>query len=89
VKGVNDRFGKEVVGIEIVEHLRRALKLRGQAAHGHLSPEDDQEYRAFAKATYAMEALCFLLMVQDLPIDEQGLERMWGNPLLQNYRQSW
>ncbi len=88
VNSVNTKFGRELVDAGIVEHLKRALDFRGQAAHGHLSADDDEKYKLFAKATYAMEALCFLLTVRDLPIDQDGVERMRQNPFLQNYKQS-
>ncbi len=65
------------------------MNFRGRAAHGHLSIEDDKEYREFAKATYAMEAFCFLLTVRDLPIDEEGIELMSRNLFLLNYRLSF
>lgn len=85
-KMVKDKFKSEAVGTEIVVHLKKAIEFRGKAAHGHFSPKNEKEYRLFSKSIYAMEALCFLLTAYDLPINNDGIERMHNNPLLKNYR---
>jgi ApeA N-terminal domain 1 len=89
LKGIREKFGYQITSDDIIAHLLQAMKLRGKAAHGHLSVEDDGEYRKLAKSTYAMEAFCFLLTVQDLPIDKKAIEQLGGNMFLQNYRLSY
>jgi hypothetical protein len=86
VNSVTEKFGKGVFRDGVISDLRAAINLRGKAAHGHLSTDDDAAYLSLARATYAMEALCFLLTIRDLPIDEQGIERAGRSPFLQNYR---
>ena len=38
------------------------------------------------KATLAMEALCFLLTARDLPLTDEGRQRIWSHPVLADYR---
>lgn len=77
-------FSKE----EFVAHLMKAQSFRGKVAHGHFSPADEEEFRAFSKSIYAMEALCFLLTSYELPINDEGKERIRNNPFMKNYRLS-
>jgi hypothetical protein len=63
--------------------------LRGKAAHGYFSPEDDAEFRAFVKSVCAMEALCFLLTACDLSITAAGVERAQSNPFIRDYRRAY
>ncbi len=88
IRSIKEKFGDEIVNDDIAKHLEAVMKFRGMAAHGHLNTEGDEKYRAFAKAVYAMEALCFLLTAKDLPIEEVGVERMRQSPFLQNYHLS-
>jgi hypothetical protein len=88
IRSVKEKFGDEIVNDDIAKHLEAVMRFRGTAAHGHLNTDDDEKYRAFAKAVYAMEALCFLLTARDLPIEEAGIERMRQSPFLQNYHLS-
>jgi hypothetical protein len=85
---VERKFGSGILPQDAVGHLKRALFFRGRSAHGHFNPESDAEFRAFSKSTRAMEALCYLLTVLDLPINGAGIERMRSNPLIQDYRTS-
>lgn len=81
---LNLNFSKE----EFVAHLMKAQSFRGKVAHGHFSPADEEEFRAFSKSIYAMEALCFLLTSHELPINNDGKERIRNNPFMKNYRLS-
>jgi len=83
---IKQKFGPAVVDDMIITHLKRALELRGKSAHGHFSPADDAEFRAFVKSVCAMEALCFLLTACDLPMTAAGIERAQSNPFIRDYR---
>jgi hypothetical protein len=80
------KFGEGILGDGAVAHLKQAIQFRGRAAHGHFEPKSTAEFYAFATATHAMEALCYLLTALDLPIPKKGIERIKSNPLVQNYR---
>lgn len=82
---VRQRFGYSILSEGVVLHLRRAIEFRGKTAHGHFEPVDEVEFRAFSKATYAMEAICYLLTALDLPIHEDGLKRVQHNPVVRDY----
>jgi hypothetical protein len=86
VNMVKQKFGPTITGDAIVMDLKRAMDFRGKSAHGHFSPADDADLRAFVKSIYAMEALCFLLTACDLPINSAGLSRAQSNPFIRNYR---
>ncbi|MCZ6623218.1 MAG: hypothetical protein O7B35_03125, partial [Deltaproteobacteria bacterium] len=86
VNKVKEKFGPSIVDDAIIMHLKRAIEFRGQSAHGHFSPSDDSEFRAFVKSVYSMEALCFLLTACDLPINADGLKRAHSNPFIRDYR---
>jgi hypothetical protein len=86
---VKQKFGPVIVDDLIMTHLKRALDLRGKAAHGHFSPADDAEFRAFVKSVCAMEALCFLLTASDLPITAAGVERAQSNPFMRDYHRAY
>jgi hypothetical protein len=84
---VKQKFGPDIVDQQFMTHLKRALDLRGKAAHGHYSPASDSEYSAFVKSVCAMEGLCFLLTACDLPITSAGIERRArSNPFVRDYR---
>lgn len=85
-QAVTARFGVNVLDAGATGHLLRAMQFRGRVAHGHFSPRDDSEYQAFVKATYAMEALCYLLTIKNLPMTEEGANRAIGRDIASNYR---
>jgi len=85
VASVRKRFGKNAFGKTIVEDLVQATKFRAKAAHGHFSPADDKEFRLFIKCTYAMEALCYLLTIRDLPMKPAGAKRAAGTEIVSNH----
>jgi hypothetical protein len=86
---VEAKFGIGVLPPEAVDHLKRAISFRGKSAHGHFNPESDAEFRAFSKSTQAMEALCYLLTALELPIGEDGLNRIGSNSVLRDYRMAY
>lgn len=82
---VKERFGENILPTNVVDHLTRAIRFRGRAAHGHFEPDNDTEFQAFYKSMRAMEALCLLLTVRDLPISDQGREQISSHPLVEGY----
>ena len=82
---VRERFGDDAPGDDIVPHLLKAMQLRGQAAHGYFEPVRDADFQAFSKAIYAMEALCYLLTVKDLPMSGEGMIRATRQHIVTNY----
>ncbi|MDH4985041.1 hypothetical protein QEZ47_05710 [Aminobacter anthyllidis] len=82
---VKKSFGEQILPTNVVDHLTRAIRFRGKAAHGHFEPDDDTESQAFYKSMRAMEALCLLLTVRDLPISEQGRDQISSHPLVEGY----
>ena len=86
---VKAKFGKGILPENAVSHLRKAIQFRGRTAHGHFNPASEEEYRAFSKATRAMEALCILLTAVDLPIPEVGIRRVGSNPTVRDYHAAY
>jgi hypothetical protein len=85
VETVKNKFGESILPFNVVDHLARAVRFRGKAAHGHFEPNNNEESQAFYKSMCAMEALCLLLTVRDLPVSEQGREQMSSHPLVEGY----
>jgi hypothetical protein len=86
VRMVKQTFGPAIIDDRAVTDLRRAIDFRGRSAHGHFSPADESELRAFIRSIYAMEALCFLLTASELPINAPGIKRAHSHPFVRNYR---
>jgi len=87
VAQVSDRFGLRVVDKDMPGHLIAALRdFRGKVAHGHYEPKDDAESEAFTRSIFAVEAFCLLLTCFDMPMTEDGLDRIKRNPLVEHYR---
>jgi hypothetical protein len=82
---IKDRFGKSILPPNAVEHLTRAVRFRGQVAHGHFDSHDDAEYRSFYKSMRAVEAVCLLLTAHELPISEEGIGQLTSHPMVQGY----
>jgi ApeA N-terminal domain 1 len=85
VDRLTEKFGSGILGDAVLADLKRAIAFRGVSAHGHFNPEDEAEFRAFQRAIYAMEALCFLLTAYELPISARGIERARSNPFIRDY----
>ncbi len=64
----------------------KAMRFRGKVAHGAFEPVDDAEYLAFTRSVYAIEALCYLLTIKDLPMTDEGAKRALGIQIVANYR---
>lgn len=83
-QSVVERFG-ETIGVEIMPHLLAAMQYRGRVAHGHFHPANGDDFQAFAKSIYAMEALCYLLTIKDLPMSAEGAERAVRQRIVTDY----
>lgn len=86
---VRARFGNDILPVNALGHLTRTVRFRGRVAHGHFEAEDDAEDQAFYKSTCAMEALCLLLTVHDLPISQQGRDQISSHPMIEGYRHAY
>jgi hypothetical protein len=84
--GICARYGNDALPSDAIPHLLKAQEYRGDVAHGYFEPEDEADYRAFEKSVYAMEALCYLLTIKDLPISDEGAKRAAGQQIVANYR---
>jgi len=80
------RFGNHALPADAVPDLMKAMQFRGEVAHGAFEPFDDHEFRIFAKSVYAMEALCYLLTIKELPMTEMGARRACDIEIVANYR---
>ena len=81
------RFGNAALHESAIEYLLKAMQFRGEVAHGHFIPIDEAEHRTFEKSIYAMEALCYLLTIRDLPMSEGGRQRAVKQQIVANYFQ--
>jgi len=81
------RYGDKALPVDVIPNLLKAMQYRGRIAHGHFEPLDEADYQAFVKSVYAMEALCYLLTIKDLPMSEEGAKRAAGQQIAANYRQ--
>lgn len=86
-KSICDKFGNDALGENIIPYLLRAIKFRGRVAHGGFEPDGEAEYKSFAKSVYAMEALCYLLTIRDLPMSHEGARRAAAQQIVANFRQ--
>jgi hypothetical protein len=83
--GVRMTFGESIIDQKCLQYCKQAMEFRGKTAHGHFNPDGADEFRLLAKSIYALEALCFLLTIQDLPIGGAGIERARRSQFLQDY----
>lgn len=70
---------------EFVAELKRSQGLRGAAAHNHIEVRSQEEFADLARVIHAVEALCFLLTMRDLPWSDKARGRLMGHPMTQNY----
>ena len=79
VADVRKTFGENAFGAAphvdaTVSTLMRAIRFRGQEAHSFVTGDADNVLPLMA-ATHAMEALCYLLTLQELPMGNPGKDR--------------
>jgi hypothetical protein len=75
------RFGGRLVPKAIEADCHIAAKFRDEAAHGHLILGGD-EFPVFERAIYAVELICCLSMVADLPVSSDNMIRAVHHPLM-------
>lgn len=85
--GIRARYGDGAPPDDIISHLLKAMQYRGCVAHGLYEPANEEDYRAFEKSVYAMEAFCYLLTIKDLPLSDDGAKRTVCQQIVANYRQ--
>ncbi|WP_406736124.1 hypothetical protein [Thioclava sp. GXIMD4215] len=68
-----------------VEDLKKSQSLRGAAAHSHVDAKTPEAFNDFYRALLSLEALCFLLTMNELPWTDEAKRRLQGHPLIQNY----
>ncbi len=81
------KFGNDALEPDIITNLLRAMQFRGRIAHGDFEPDNEAEYRSFARSVYVMEAMCYLLTIRDLPMSLEGIQRAKGQQIVANFRQ--
>jgi hypothetical protein len=86
-KSICDKFGNDALKENVIPYLLRAMQFRGRVAHGDFEPDSEADYQFFAKSVYAMEALCYLLTVRDLPMSGEGTQRATAQQIVANFRQ--
>ena len=84
-KEITAVFGENFLGKDFINHLEKATILRGKVAHGYFEPESGVEFSEFTKVVSALECLCYLLTIKDLPISVSGKDRVKGLPIIRNY----
>jgi hypothetical protein len=82
-------FGGEFLDEKITDFLLKAYDLRGRVAHGHYQPADDKDFSESSKSICALESVCYLLTIKDLPIANEGKKRVRGLPLVHDYLASY
>lgn len=87
-KSVQDIFGDDIIDEQFTTYLKEAIRFRGMSAHGSYEPADDDEFNVFVKSIHAMECLCYLLTIKDLPICSKGSDRLKSNSFVRNYKYS-
>jgi hypothetical protein len=86
-KSICDKFGDDALKENVIPYLLQAMQFRGRVAHGDFEPYNEADYRSFAKSVYAMEALCYLLTIRDLPMSSEGACRATTQQIVANFGQ--
>ena len=82
---IETQFGERFMREEFVADLIAAIRLRGKCAHGNVKVLSGEEFKQFYRATLAMEALCFLLTMRELPASPDRECRLRQHPMLYDY----
>lgn len=80
------RFGDSVLPDQIVSDLIAAIGFRGKSAHAPLEFTDDDVMLNFARATYALETLCYLLVLAEFPPSKGSDSRLSSLYPVENYK---
>lgn len=73
---------------DMVSDLSGSQRLRGKAAHGNLRTDGNDNAKKIKRYTDALEALCLLLTVKDLPLSVEGRKRIQQHRVVESYRLS-
>ena len=71
---------------EMVSDLKNSQKLRGKAAHGNLDFDDIDGDKRIMRYTDALEALCLLMTLRDLPVTDDGRQKVNSHRIVESYR---
>ncbi|MBC7986119.1 MAG: hypothetical protein H7X93_05535 [Sphingomonadaceae bacterium] len=90
VRSVEAAFGQDAMvdhslGETVIPALMQAVQLRGKEAHSIVG-EQPCDLPPLQAATSAMEALCYLLTIKDLPMSSTGRERALSNRVVREYQ---
>ncbi|MBT0671126.1 hypothetical protein HT136_22390 [Novosphingobium profundi] len=66
-----------------------ARDFRGKAAHGRVIVKSEQEETEFELAVLGTECLAYLLMLADLPLDEEARRRVNDANPISHFRMTW
>ena len=72
---------------EMVSDLKSSQKLRGKAAHGNLDLDDKDGDERIMRCTDALEALCILMTLRDLPITDDCRQQVNKHRIVDRYCQ--
>lgn len=83
-------FGSSISDEKFVEHVMVGLgRLRGKAAHNHVAPTGAVEFRQLNKSITAIEAMCWLLTAEALPLSDAAKRRAVGHAMVLSYTESY
>lgn len=86
VNKVRGIFGGDIVADDMIDWLSEAFRIRNTLAHGAIKESSEIESVIFELATYLIECICTLLMLADLPFDDEQRQRVCRHPFVDQYR---
>lgn len=78
-------LGEEQIGPDAIPTLMRALTYRNQEAHSFVA-EGTADIKPLYASISAMEALCYLLTIKDLPMSGKGRQRALSSRMVRAHR---
>jgi len=84
-KLVEHKFGANLLGDRFIQDLEMGMRYRGIAAHSLFNFKDKEDIDAF-RGIYALEILCMLLTIIDLPLNAETIANIRLDSRIQNYR---
>ena len=82
---INKRFSHNFLPDHFIDDLKYGMRFRNQAAHDIFIFESHQDYLNALRGMHAIEVLCFLLTICDLPIHENAISSIVHDHRVQNY----
>lgn len=80
------KFGEKLIDEQFLIDLGYAIRYRGLAAHGLFKIDDHQERHNAYRGMLAMEILCTLLTLLNLPISKKSMQTFKLDERIQQYR---